>query len=250
MSFLFNTIIYNPMYNGLVWLIDVLPGHDLGVAVIIFTIFIKVVLFPLSKGAVKTQIVMKQIDPELRELKVKYKDRQELAMKTLELYRKYKLNPFASIFLILIQLPIILALAWIFFKGGFPTINADLLYSFVNVPEIVNTHFLGILDVSVKSITLGIIAGVTQFFQIQYSIPKYEAKKDGTFQDDFARSMNMNMRYVLPAIVFFVSLGVSGAVALYWITSNLFTIAQEVYFRNTIKKDNKGKIVDVKAVAK
>ncbi len=247
MSYLFNTFIYNPMYNGLVWLIENIPGHDLGVAVIVFTIVIKLVLFPLSKGAVKTQIIMKQIDPELKEIRTKYKDRQEQAVKTLELYRKYKLNPFASIFLILIQLPIILALAWIFFRGGFPTIHTDSLYSFIKVPEVVNTHFLGILDVSVKSIVLGAVAGITQFFQIQYSIPKYEAKKDGSFQDDFARSMNMNMRFVLPAIVFFVSLGVSGAVALYWITSNLFTIAQEVYFRNTIKKEN-GKIIDVKAV--
>ncbi|MES3005653.1 MAG: YidC/Oxa1 family membrane protein insertase [Patescibacteria group bacterium] len=244
-SSLFHTVFYNPLYNGLIFLIDLIPGGNIGVAVIIFTIVVKLILMPLSKGAVVTQLKMKQLEPELTKLREKYKDNpQEQGKKMLEFYRANGLNPFAGILLMLIQLPIILALAFIFYRGGLPVVNTELLYSFVQVPATVGTHFLGLIDVSVRNVFLGALAGITQFFQVQFSVPAYKATegKEPNFKDDLARSMNVQMRYVLPALVFFISLGVSGAVALYWITSNLFTIAQELYFRKTIKKNEVVKV--------
>lgn len=243
-SSIFHTVFYNPLYNGLVFLIDIIPGGNIGVAVIVFTIVVKLILMPLSKGAVVTQLKMKELEPELSKIKEKYKDNpQEQGKKMLEFYKANQLNPFAGILLMFIQIPIILALAFIFFKGGLPNIDASLLYSFVDVPRAVSTHFLGFIDVSVRNIFLGALAGITQFFQVQFSVPPYKPTGNApSFKDDLARSMNVQMRYVLPAIVFFVSLGVSGAVALYWVTSNLFTIAQELYFRKTVKK---GEVVRV-----
>lgn len=238
-SSIFNTLFYNPLYNGLIYLIDVIPGGSVGAAVIVFTIIVKFILLPLSKGAVVTQLKMRQLEPELAKIKSKYKDdQQEQGRKMLEFYRENNLNPFAGIFLALIQLPIILALAFIFYKGGLPVIDVSLLYSFVPVPTEIGTLFLGFIDVTARNIPLGVLAGVTQFFQVQLSVPPHVPSGDGpSFKEDLARSMNVQMRYVLPAIVFFVSLGVSAAVSLYWVTSNLFTIAQELYFRNTIKKN-------------
>lgn len=237
-SSIFHTVFYNPLYNGLIFLIGHIPGGNIGVAVIIFTIVVKLILMPLSKGAVVTQLKMKELEPELAKLREKYKsDAQEQGRKILEFYRKNGLNPFAGIVLMLIQLPIILALAFIFYGGGLPVVNLDLLYSFVKSPAVVDTHFLGFFDVSVRNVFLGALAGITQFFQVRFSIPAYKSTGEApNFKDDLARSMNVQMRYVLPVIVFFISLGVSGAVALYWITSNLFTIAQELYFRSTVKK--------------
>lgn len=236
---IFHTLFYNPLYNGLIYLIGVIPGGNIGVAVIVFTAIVKFILLPLSKGAVITQLKMKELEPELNKIKEKYKgDQQELGRKMLEFYRENNLNPFAGILLALIQLPIILALAFIFYKGGLPNVDTSLLYSFVEVPSVIGTHFLGLIDVAVRNIPLGALAGITQFFQVQLSIPPHKPTEGTpTFKDDLARSMNVQMRYVLPAIVFFVSLGVSAAVSLYWITSNLFTIAQELYFRKTIKKN-------------
>lgn len=239
-SSLFHTIFYNPLYNGLIFIIGHIPHGDIGVAVIILTIIVKLILFPLSKGAVKTQLKMKQFEPELAKIKEDYKDnKEEQSRKMLEFYKKNGLNPFSSILTLLIQIPIILALAFIFYRGGLPNIDMTLLYSYIQVPTVISTLFFGVIEVSKSNIILGVIAGVSQFFQVQFSVPAYKKKEDGSasnFKDDLARSMNMQMRYVLPIFVFFISLGVSGAVALYWITSNLFTIGQELYFRKTIKK--------------
>ena len=237
---MFNLFFYNPLYNALIYIINHIPGGDIGLATVILTCLVKIVLFPITKNATKTQLKMKAFEPELAKIKEDYgKDREEFAKKTLEFYKKNELNPFASFFLILIQLPIIIALAWIFYRGGLPTVDTSLLYSFVTVPTVITTVFLGIVDVSKRSLVLSIIAGLAQFTQIQLSLPKLKAKdpnKESSFSDDLAHSMNMQMKYVMPVFMFIVSFSVSGAVALYWITGSLFTIAQELYFRRTIKK--------------
>ncbi len=239
---MFHTLFYDPIYNLLVYVIDLIPGGDVGLATIIVTCVVKIILFPLSKKATKTQLKMKQLEPELAKIKEQYgSNREEFGRKTLEFYRKNELNPFASFFLILIQLPIIIALAYIFISGGLPLIKTELLYSFITVPSTVSTLFFGLVDVSKTSLILSILAGLAQFVQIRYSVPAYTPPAEGsknksTLGDDFARSMNVQMRYVMPIFMFVVCLTVSGAVALYWITGSLFAIGQELYFRNTIKK--------------
>lgn len=242
-SHYFHLIFYYPLYNALVFIIDHVPGGDIGIAVIIITIVVRLILFPLSKVATVTQLKMKEFEPELALIRTKYKDdKEEQAKQTLAFYKDNGLNPFSGVVLLLIQLPIILALAFIFTKGGLPKIDATILYSYIHVPAYVNTMFIGLLDISKRSIILGVLAGVTQFFQIRLSVPAYVAPKDkpkdgkANFSDDLAKNMNMQMRYVLPAFIFIISLGVSGAVALYWVTSNLFVIGQELYFRRNIKK--------------
>lgn len=240
-SSLFHGLFYDPLYNLLVFVIHHIPGGDVGLATIIVTVIVKVILFPLSKQATKTQLKMKVLEPEIAKIKEKYgSNREEFGRKTLEFYRENQLNPFASFFLILLQLPVIIALAYIFISGGLPTIKTDILYSFIQVPTLVTTLFLGMVDVGGRSVILSIIAGLAQFVQIRLSVPAYTPSKDpsknASFSDDLAKSMNVQMRYVMPVFMFFVCLSVSGAVALYWITGSLFTIAQELYFRKTIKK--------------
>lgn len=238
-SNLFNGLFYNPLYNALVFLIDIIPGGDVGFATIALTCIVKFILFPLSKQATKTQLLMKQLEPEMKVLREKYeKNREELARKTLEFYKQNNLNPFASFFLVLIQLPIILALAFVFYKGGLLVINTEILYSFVQVPTIVNTNFLQYFDITKTSLILSVLTGIAQFIQIRLSVPALEKKEEGkaqSFGDDFARSMNMQMRYIMPVFMFIVCLNVSGAVALYWITGSIFMIAQELYLRKTVK---------------
>lgn len=240
-SSLFHGLFYDPLYNLLVFIIQHVPGGDVGLATIIVTIIVKVILFPLSKQATKTQLKMKVLEPELAKIKEQYgSNREEFGRKTLEFYRNNQLNPFASFFLILLQLPVIIALAYIFISGGLPSIKSELLYSFVQVPSVISTLFIGLVDVGGRSIILSIIAGLAQFIQIRLSVPAYTAPanptKNPSFSDDLAKSMNVQMRYIMPLIMFFVCLSVSGAVALYWITGSIFTIGQELYFRRTIKK--------------
>jgi YidC/Oxa1 family membrane protein insertase len=241
MSYIFHLFFYNPLYNGLIIFLSYLPHPDVGLAVILFTVFIKLILFPLSKQAVRTQMEIKEIEPELAKVREKFKENKEQqARETMSIYKKRGINPFSSFFLVLIQVPIIFALYFIFLKGGLPSIDTSLLYGFVNnlsLHTLPNMHFLGLFDVSKPQIILGALAGISQFIQVQFSIPPVKKVDNPNFKDDLARSMNIQMRYILPVFIFLISLKLSGAVTLYWITGNIFTIAQEMYMRKVIKKE-------------
>ncbi|KKT75269.1 MAG: Preprotein translocase subunit YidC [Parcubacteria group bacterium GW2011_GWB1_44_7] len=237
MASFFHTIIFEPLYNGLVFLIHITPFADVGIAVIIFTCIVKLLLFPLSKKAVKTQMAMKAIEPETEKIKNQFKNnREELARQTMALYKKHQVNPFSSFAVILIQIPIILGLYYVFFKGGLPTINTDWLYSFVAAPDKVNMIFLGLLDISKKSIFLALLAGVSQFFQAKLAMPPIKPRgAEPDFKADLARSMGLQMRYIFPIVVVFIAYSISGAIALYWTTSNIFAIGQELIIRRQLK---------------
>lgn len=243
LSALFNVLLYNPLYNGLIFLISVVPAANVGLAVIFLTVIVKLALFPLSLKAVRTQMAVRGIEPKLREVKKKYeKDKQEQARKILALYREENINPFSSFLVILIQLPIIFTLYFVFFRGGLPVVDTTLLYSWVSLPGVVNMHFLWIDDVSGRSMVLALIAGITQYIQIRLALPPLtvRGKEDG-FKEDLARSFNMQMRYVLPIFVVGFAYFISAAIALYWATSNIFAIGQELYVRRVYgNRHNKG----------
>ncbi|MBP7119366.1 membrane protein insertase YidC [Candidatus Woesebacteria bacterium] len=241
MKELFNTLFFEPLYNVLVGLIDIIPGGDAGLAVIALTIIVKLILFPLSKTAVRTQIKMRELQKPLEDIKTKYKDnREEMGKAMLSLYKENKLNPFSGFLLILIQIPVILALYWVILNGGLPVINESILYSFIPKPETVNMAFLGIFQIAEsKSIILALLAGISQHFQARFSFPKQEPKPKGeksSFQDDMMRGMGIQIKWVLPIFVIVISYSLASAVALYWLVSNLFMIGQEIYIRKTIKK--------------
>ncbi len=234
MTAFFHTTLYVPIYNLLVFFIGVLPQGDVGLAVILVTLAVKIIIMPLSFQALRTTRAMKAIEPELSALKETYKDDKEAqAKETFALYKKYRINPFASFFTILIQLPILISLYWVFRNKTLFTINTDLLYSFVHAPTLVSHLFLGLISVSGASLLLAVLAALTQFVQAYYSIPmppKAAAGKNADMQADFARAMTLQMRYVLPIIIGAVAY-TSGAIALYFITSSLVAVAQEFIVR-------------------
>lgn len=237
MSFVWHTFFFDPIYNGLVLFIDTIPGGDVGLAIIAITVVVKFILLPLSVRAAKTQKAIREIEPQLKELKEKHKDdREALARATMAIYSEAGIKPFSSIFLVMLQIPIVFALYLAVLKGGgvaLPAINTALLYSFIPTPETVNMIFLGLVDIAAKSWPLAILAGLTQYVYAHMSLPKLEPRKEGEvdFKADFARSMNMNMRYVLPAVIAFVAYTLSASVALYFTISNLAAIAQEFVLR-------------------
>lgn len=232
---LFHVAFYNPLYNALVALVDTVPLADVGIAVIVLTLVVKLALFPLSMKAVRMQILMKRIEPELARIRGSG-SREEQARKTMELYRREGVNPFSSFVVILIQLPIIFALYFVFFRGGLPNIHAELLYSFIPVPETVNMNFLGLIDVSSRSVFLALAAGVSQFFQAKLAMPvPPPTNGTPTLKDDLMKSFHLQVRYILPVVVCVVAYTISAAVALYWTTSNLFAIGQELYVRTHVR---------------
>src|SRR4029078_12679604 len=101
---IFHAVIYNPLYNGLVFLVGVIPNHDMGLAIVILTIIARFILFPLSKRAVQAQLAMKEIAPEVEALKQKHKDNREEQSKAIfALYKERGIHPFAGLALVLLQ---------------------------------------------------------------------------------------------------------------------------------------------------
>ena len=233
----FKLVFYQPLYNGLVFLMDIIPGADAGIAVILLTILVKLILFPLSKRSIETQFSMRHFQPELDELKKKYaSDREGYARATMAFYKEKHINPFSSFFLLLIQLPVIISLYYVFFRGGLPEINEALRYAFIPSPE-VSMEFLGLIDIAGKSITLAALAGITQFFQFKLALPPpAPGTRDGSFQGELMHGMHMQMKYVMPIVAAVVAYTISGAVALYWTTSNLFAIGQEIVVRRSMAR--------------
>lgn len=231
MGSLFKTFLYDPMYNALVFLVGVLPGEDIGFAIIILTLIIKFLLFPLAHKSTKAQKKMRDIEPEMRTIREKYKDdRQKQAELMLELYKKHGVNPFSGFLTLLLQIPIILALYFVFQKGL--SFDPNIIYHFLTRPENPNFNFLGFIDLHSKSVYLAVLAGVTQYFQIKLATPPVPPlPEDGklSFQEEFARNMSLQMKYVLPVMVLFIAYSLSSAIALYWSTSNLFAIGHELF---------------------
>ncbi len=230
-SVVFHALIYDPLYNGLIFLISVIPTHDVGLAVIALTIVVRIILYPLSRRAVDAQVLMRKLNPEIEALKEKYKtDKQEQGKAIFALYKENGVHPFASVLLLLVQLPILIALYWVFAKGGLPEVSPALLYSFVAEPASINMHFLGFLDMSGHSIVLGVLAGLTQFLYTRISMgPRVKSTSTAqSFSGDFAKSIDLQSRYVLPATFVFLSFIIPNAALLYLVTSNTFMVLQEL----------------------
>lgn len=243
LSSLFNAVLYNPLYNAFIGLISTFPWIDAGIVVIILTLLVKLVLFPLSQKSVRSQIEMKSIQPEIDEIKTKYKDnKQEQALKTMQLYKERGINPFSGIFLALIQLPILIALYMVFYRGGLDVIHTEALYSFIKAPTEINKVFLGLFDITQKNVYLAVIVAIGQFLQVKFTMPSFKKskedkeKKEVSFQEELGRSMSVQMKYVMPVFMFFIARSFPALVSLYLITSSLFAIGQELYMKKLLKK--------------
>ena len=234
LSNIWNLVLYQPLLNALAFLVSIIPGGDVGVAVIILTILVKVILFPLTQKSIENQAAMNILAPELNKIKASGVSKEKQAQLTFELYRKHKTNPFSGCLPVLIQIPIIFALYYVFFKGI--NFESGLLYSFIHIPAKMNMIFLGVVDISKKSLVLAILAGISQYFQAHF-MPKLPTSPatSGSFQESFGKSMNMQMKYIFPFIMAFISY-TSGVIALYFITSNIFAVGQQIYVNKTEEK--------------
>ena len=156
----------------------------------------------------------------------------------MELYQEKGVTPFSGCLPLLIQIPIIIGL-YVVFKD-LKEINVHYLYSFISNPGALDMHFSG-FDLAAKSMILAGTAGFTQFIQTDLSLgrqpPPAPTSDKRSFQEDFQRSMQIQMRYVLPVMIGFIAFTTSAAVALYWTTSNILSIVQELLIRRSMKKE-------------
>ena len=233
MRTLWNTIIYQPLLNTLIFLASVLPGKSLGLAIIALTVLVRIILLPLSKKSIKSQYALRALDPKIQAIKARKLEKQAEAQELFLLYKREKVNPFSGCLLLLIQLPILIALYQVFMNG----LNApELFYSFVNA-EGINQTFFG-LNITLPSMILALLAAITQAVQA-FLMPKPVASQSSdpnSFQGQLMKSMSIQTRYVLPVLIFFIARKLSAAVSLYWIVTNLFSIGQELYFKRLYAK--------------
>lgn len=230
---LYHEIFYRPLFNGLVFFTKIVPWNDVGIAIIILTILVRIIIFPLTHRSIKTQIKIKNVEPELRKIKENFKDRQKQAQEILKLYKRHGISPYSGFLMLLIQLPILIALYQVFWKGLAFDGN---LYYFLAAPENINLKFLGILDITGKSWFLALLTGLSQFLQIKLSFPPKKINRESNnFQDALANSFATQMKYIMPAFIFFIALKFPAAVSLYWTTMNIFAIVHEAIVRKKAK---------------
>lgn len=226
MTQLFHSIIYQPIYNALIFLYNVVPGHDLGVAIILLTVIIRVILYPLAKKQIESQKKMQEIQPEIKKVQEKYKGNKEKQGKELmNLYKEKKVNPASGCLPLVVQIIFIIAL-YRALVAGINFSECKDLYSFVACPARIGTSFLGILDLAKPSIILAAITAAAQFVQTKMMMGTMKAAPSEG-KADFAQAMNKQMLYLGPLLTLFIGARFPAGLPLYWLVMTLFMIAQQ-----------------------
>ncbi len=232
MSGFFNTILIQPFYNILITLVNIIPWADLGIAVIVLTVLVRTIIFPISKNAISSQMKMEEIKEPLKEIQKKYKtDRQKMSIEMMKLYKEHNIKPFSGFLLLLIQLPVIICLFFVISRTNLPEINPDFLYSFVKMPQYINNHLLGIFEIGSKSHILAALAAITQFIQAQIMFKKRKKITEKNMAGDMMKSMQIQMKYVMPIMMYVMSISFGSLITIYFVTGNIFSIFQEFYIR-------------------
>ena len=229
---MWNTILYQPLFNLLVILYNFL-GHNMGIAIIALTLLIRFILMPLTGKSLRAQKKMNEIKPHLEKIKKDHgHDQKLMAQKTMELYQQHGINPITSCLPLLIQFPILIALYRVFYDLS--KLTSSNMYSFVHRPETINTHFLWLdLQKADPYYILPILVGITFFWQTKISMPpqtKVEPKKAGEkrgMMEDFQGMFSKQMLYLFPIMFTFISLRLPTALSLYWVVTTLFGIGQQ-----------------------
>jgi YidC/Oxa1 family membrane protein insertase len=236
---LYNTILYEPIFNLLVWLYNVVPGHDIGLAIIALTIIIKLILHPLSVKSIKGQKALQDLQPKMEEIKKKHKNNQQETTKaTMALYKKEKISPFSSCLPLLIQFPFLIAVYQVFRKGLTNNQSLEILYSFVQNPGTINPISFGLLDLSKANFILAILAGAAQFWVSKMLISKKQPSVPGAKDEAMTSIMNKQMMYFMPLITIFIGLSLPSGLTLYWFITTVLTGIQQIYiFNKQSKKD-------------
>jgi YidC/Oxa1 family membrane protein insertase len=223
---IFNQTLYQPLLNSLAFLTNIMPAHDIGLAIVTLTFIVRVLMYPITHHSTKTQNKMRELEPELSAIKEKLKDsKEEQARQTMELYGKHGVNPFSGCLVAVIQIPVFIALYYVFARGL--NFDQELLYSFIAKPENMRMEFLGLIPMAKASTLFAVLAGITQFLQVKLSQPPVTATDKSKKEGDFARAMKLQMTYVLPFVIGFAALKFPAAVSLYWTANNVFAIVHE-----------------------
>jgi YidC/Oxa1 family membrane protein insertase len=224
MSELFSTLIYQPILNLTVFFYSTVGFNDLGVAIVVMTIFIRATLLPFSIKTARSQRAMAELAPEIERIKQQHKgDTTAQSEAVMALYRERGVNPLSGCLPLLIQLPVLIGVYRVFLKIFEPE-SLNLLYAFIPRPDAIDNLTLGVLDISAGSPVLAITAGVAQYFQAKLSMTSPSSSAQ-------AAAVGQQMMYLLPVMIVVISWNLPAGLAIYWIVTSLWSIGEQLYLR-------------------
>jgi YidC/Oxa1 family membrane protein insertase len=260
---IFDILIVQPIFNLLIGLYSIIPGGDFGVSLILFTILVRLVMYPLVKKQLHQTKMMRKLQPELARIKKQTKGNKQLeGVQMLELYKKHGVSPFRSIGILLVQLPIFIALYYVIqiftlHRDQIGKFTYDFLENIGPIKQLIehpnefNEKLFGLVDltksafsqghVDVILILLAVVAAGTQYFMSKQTMPQTESKKrlrdvmseaasgKSADQSEMNAIVMGKMMKILPLFMFFIMISVPGALALYYAASNLVAVAQQSY---------------------
>lgn len=268
---MFETIILKPIFNALLLLYSLIPGGDFGIAIILFTIIIRTVLYPLVRSQLRQTKRMRKMQPELAKIKKAAKGNKQIeAMQQMELYKKYGIKPFRSILVLIIQLPIFIGLYQVIriislHRDQVATLTYDVLEKIGPIQKIIedpnsfNHTMLGFIDltkvavsntgIDITLVVLAVISAVTQYIMTKQTMPtgkstkkfrdimKEAAEGKEPNQTEMNAVMMNNMMKFMPIMMFFIMMSLPGALALYYTASNLVAVGQQHYLLTKDQED-------------
>ncbi|MFC1609072.1 YidC/Oxa1 family membrane protein insertase, partial [Patescibacteria group bacterium] len=227
---IFHELIYQPLYNIIIFFYNAIPLHDFGIAIIIVTVLIKVVLIPVSKKQIESQKQMQEYQPKIKKIQEKYKDNKEKQTKAImEFYKTHKINPFSGCLPLVFQLIFLIAFYRILINisAAGLVVDGSELYSFISNPGGINHLFIGIVDLSKPNIVLAFLAAIGQYWQTKMMLDIKKDETTGSKADkkdekvDFAQAMSKQMMYLGPILTFVIGIKFAAGLALYWLTSTV-----------------------------
>lgn len=239
----FHVVLFKPIYNVFILLIALLPGQNVALAIIVLTLLIRLLLVPLRFKAIEAQVKQRDIQADVKAIQKKYKDdKQAQAAAMMQLYKDRGINPASGCLPMLIQLPILIVLYYVFQAGIGPEQN-HLLYSFVKPLENVNTAFFWLKDITKPDPTfiLPLLAGLSQFFYSRSMIASMPQSDDPT---DMASIMNKQMIYFFPVITILIARSLPAALSIYWVAATLADWYQQHHGTKRVrrKQEQHGKV--------
>lgn len=230
---LFHAAIYQPLYNILIFLYNVIPGKDFGVSIILITVLLRTILIPLYQKQIESQKKLQELQPKIKALQEKTKnDKEQQTKQLMELYKENKTNPFSGCLPLIVQLVFLIAIYQVLInisnKGLI--VDPNQLYSFVPNPDKINQLFIHLVDLTKPSIIIAALAAIAQYFQTKMLMGQQPAVAPQTdpAKPDMAQMMNKQMLYLGPFLTLFIGIKFPAGLSLYWLTGTLFMLIQQL----------------------